>query len=113
MSSELGLFLRTLAELIKPELSFGRVVGLPLDDWQLRLLSAFNWTARDGEEPTSVVGCLASRRIGKSSTVAVMAGQELSKPDHQDIILSKSLPHGRFLSRTDRSCNRHPDIMAA
>lgn len=97
MSSELGLFLRTLTERIKPELLLERVVGGPPDDWQLRLLSAVNGTARECEEPKSVFAVLASRRIGKSTTVAVMAGQELSKPEHQVIILSKSLPQSQLL----------------
>lgn len=103
MSSELGLFLRTLTERIKPELLLERVVGGPPDDWQLRLLSAVNGDASSvqddegGEEPKSVFCCLASRRIGKSTTVAVMAGQELSKPDHQVIILSRTLPQSQLL----------------
>lgn len=87
MSSELGLFLRTLTERIKPELLLERVVGGPPDDWQRRLM---NSTA-------DIICVLASRRIGKSTTIGVMAGQELSKPDHQVIILSKTLPQSQLL----------------
>lgn len=87
MSSELGLFLRTLTERIKPELLLERVVGGPPDDWQRRLMNS-----------TADITCvLASRRLGKSTTIGVMAAQELAKPEHQVIILSKTLPQSQLL----------------
>lgn len=87
MSSELGLFLRTLTERLKPELLLERVVGGPPDQWQRRLM---NSTA-------DIICVLASRRIGKSTTIGVMAAQELAKPEHQVIILSKTLPQSQLL----------------
>lgn len=87
MSNDLGLFLRTLNERIKPELLLERVVGGPPDDWQRNLMNS----------AADIICVLASRRIGKSTTIGVMAGQELSKPDHQVIILSKTLPQSQLL----------------
>lgn len=87
MSNDLGLFLRTLHERIKPELLLERVVGGPPDDWQRNLMNS----------AADIICVLASRRIGKSTTIGVMAGQELSKPDHQVIILSKTLPQSQLL----------------
>lgn len=87
MSNDLGLFLRTLHERVKPELLLERVVGGPPDDWQRRLMNS----------ASDIIMVLASRRIGKSTTVGVMAGQELSKPEHQVIILSKTLAQSQLL----------------
>lgn len=85
--NELGLFIRTLTERVSPELLLERVVGGPPDDWQRRLMNS----------TSDIIMCLASRRIGKSSTVGVMAGQELAKPEHEVIILSKTLPQAQLL----------------
>lgn len=87
MSNELGLFVRTLTERIDPTLLLERVVGAPCDDWQRKLLT----TASD----TAMV--LASRRIGKSTTVGVMAAQELAKPEHTVIIISPTLAQSQLL----------------
>jgi len=87
MSNDLGLFLRTLHERVKPELLLERVVGGPPDDWQRRLMNS----------TSDIIMVLASRRIGKSTTIGVMAGQELSKPEHQVIILSKTLAQSQLL----------------
>lgn len=86
-SNDLGLFLRTLSERVKPELLLERVVGGPPDDWQRKLMNS----------TSDIIMVLASRRIGKSTTVGVMAGQELSKPEHQVIILSKTLAQSQLL----------------
>ncbi|WP_414897035.1 hypothetical protein [Rhodovulum sp. YEN HP10] len=64
MSNDLGLFLRTLHERVKPELLLERVVGGPPDDWQRTLMNS----------TSDIIMVLASRRIGKSTTVGVMAG---------------------------------------
>jgi len=87
MSNDLGLFLRTLNERVEPERLLERVVGGPPDDWQRRLMNS----------TSDIIMVLASRRIGKSTTVGVMAGQELAKPDHQVIILSKTLAQSQLL----------------
>ncbi|MBO6603628.1 MAG: hypothetical protein JJ938_04330 [Roseicyclus sp.] len=84
---ELGLFLRTLNERVDPTILLERVVQGPPDDWQHRLMNS----------ASDIIMVLASRRIGKSTTVGVMAGQELSKPDHQVIILSKTLSQSQLL----------------
>lgn len=87
MSNDLGLFVRTLTERIDPSLLLERVVGGPPDDWQRQLMNSIS----------DIIMVLASRRIGKSTTVGVMAGQELSKPEHQVIILSKTLAQSQLL----------------
>mgnify|MGYP003656952376 CR=1 FL=1 len=87
MSNDLGLFLRTLNERIKPELLLERVVDGSPDEWQRTLMNS----------ASDIIMVLASRRIGKSTTVGVMAGQELSKPEHQVIILSKTLVQSQLL----------------
>lgn len=87
MSSELGLLLRTLTERIDPTLLLERVVGGPADPWQKQLLTTTSET----------IMVLASRRIGKSSTVGVMAAQELSKPDHTVVIVSPTLAQSQLL----------------
>jgi len=84
---ELGLFLRTLNERVDPTQLLARVVGAPPDPWQRSLMT----TTAD------IVQVLASRRIGKSTTVGVMAGQELSKPEHQVIIISPTLAQSQLL----------------
>ncbi|AEI94248.1 terminase large subunit domain-containing protein [Roseobacter litoralis] len=87
MSTELGTFLRTLSERVSPELLLERVVGGPPDPWQRSLMNS----------TSDVIMVLASRRSGKSTTVGVMAGQELAKPDHQVIILSPTLAQSQLL----------------
>lgn len=88
MSNELALFLRTLDERLEPSLLLERLVGGPADPWQHELLNV---------QPGETAVCLASRRIGKSTTVGVMAAQELSKEEHTVIILSPSLPQSQLL----------------
>lgn len=87
MSNELGLFVRTLNERVQPERLLERVVGGPPDPWQCQLMNS----------TSEVIMVLASRRIGKSSTVGVMAGQEIAKPEHQVIILSPTLAQSQLL----------------
>ncbi len=85
--NQLGLLLRTLTERVDPSILLERVVGGPADPWQNDLLTT----------PAETILVLASRRIGKSSTVGVMAAQELAKPDHQVIILSPTLAQSQLL----------------
>lgn len=85
--NELGLFIRTLNERVSPELLLERVVGGPPDPWQSQLMNS----------TSDIIMVLASRRIGKSTTVGIMAGQELAKPGHEVIILSKTLPQAQLL----------------
>ncbi|MEP6018224.1 MAG: terminase family protein [Paracoccaceae bacterium] len=87
MSNDLGLFVRTLNERVQPERLLERVVDGPPDPWQTNLM---NSTA-------DIIMVLASRRIGKSTTIGVMAGQELTKPEHQVVILSKTLAQSQLL----------------
>ncbi len=84
---DLALFLRTLNERVDPTLLLERVVQGEPDPWQRRLMTA----------TSDVIMVLASRRIGKSTTVGVMAGQELSKPEHQVIIISPTLAQSQLL----------------
>ena len=84
---ELGLFLRTLSERVDPTILLERVVGGAPDPWQRDLLT----TTAD------TIMVLASRRIGKSTTVGVMAAQELSKDEHTVIILSPTLAQSQLL----------------
>lgn len=85
--SELGLLIRTLTERVNPELLLERVVGGPADPFQVQMMHS----------TAEVICCLASRRVGKSTTIGVMAGQELAKPEHQVIILSKTLIQSQLL----------------
>lgn len=84
---ELSLFLRTLTERVDPTQLLERIVGGAPDDWQRKLMTT----------TSEIVQVLASRRIGKSTTVGVMAGQELSKPEHQVIIISPTLAQSQLL----------------
>lgn len=84
---ELGLLLRTLNERVDPTILLERVVGGPADPWQRDLLTT----------TVETIMVLASRRIGKSSTVGVMAAQELSKDEHTVIILSPTLAQSQLL----------------
>lgn len=87
MSHDLGLFVRSLSERLQPERLLERYNGGPADPWQ-----------RDLVHSTSDTICvLASRRIGKSSTVGVMAAQELSKEEHSVVILSPTLAQSQLL----------------
>jgi hypothetical protein len=88
MSNELGLLLRTITERIEPARLLERVTGGPADDWQRDLLAV-------EEGDTAMV--LASRRIGKSTTVGVLAAQELAQPEHTVIILSPTLSQSQLL----------------
>lgn len=85
--NELSLFLRTLNERVTPELLLERFVGGPPDAWQSQLMNS----------TSEIIMVLASRRIGKSTTVGVMAGQELAKPEHEVIIISRTLPQSQLL----------------
>lgn len=91
MSTDLSLFLRTLNERLAPELLLERYNGAPADPWQQDLMSAI----RSPEQDTICV--LASRRIGKSSTVGVLAAQELAQEEHTVIILSPTLAQSQLL----------------
>lgn len=87
MSTDLGLFMRTLNERVEPERLLERVVGGKPDEWQRTLMNS----------TSEVIMVLASRRIGKSTTIGVMAGQEIAKPEHQVIILARTLPQSQLL----------------
>lgn len=87
MSNDIGLFLRTLNERVEPERLLERVVKGPPDAWQRQLMNS----------TSDIIMVLASRRIGKSTTIGVMAGQELAKPEHQVVILSKTLAQSQLL----------------
>ncbi len=87
MSNDLGLFVRTLAERVRPEQLLERVVGGPPDPWQSKLMNSTSDT----------IFVLASRRCGKSTTVGVMAGQEIAKPNHQVVIISPTLAQSQLL----------------
>ncbi len=87
MSNDLGLFLCTLHERVEPELLLERVVGGPPDDWQRKLMNS----------TSDIIMVLTWRRIGKSTTIGVMADQKISKPEHQVNILSKTLAQSQLL----------------
>lgn len=87
MSNELALFLRTLTERVDPVRLLNRYNAAPADPWQHDLL-----TARD-----DTICVLASRRIGKSTTVGVMAGQQLAQEEHGVVIISPTLAQSQLL----------------
>lgn len=88
MSNELSLLLRVLSERLDPTLLLERLVGGPADDWQRELLAV---------QPGETAIALCSRRLGKSTTVGVLAAQELAQPDHTVIILSPTLAQSQLL----------------
>lgn len=87
MLDQLDLFYRTLDERLDPTLLLERVVGGPVDPWQRDLLTS----------TADTVMVLASRRIGKSTTVGVMAAQELSQDGHEVIIICPTLSQSQLL----------------
>lgn len=87
MSREAALFLRTLEERLDPTLLLERVVEGEPDPWQRQLLHSKSET----------IMVLASRRIGKSTTVGVMAAQELAQPRHEVIIICPTLAQSQLL----------------
>lgn len=87
MSRDVALFLRTLDERLDPTKLLARVVEGEPDAWQRQLLTSTSDT----------IMVLASRRIGKSTTVGVMAAQELAQPRHEVIIICPSLAQSQLL----------------
>lgn len=85
--NELGLFLRTLEERVDPTALFERVVGSACDPWQHQMLTSTS--------PFAMV--LASRRIGKSQTTAILAAQTVAAPNRTVLILSYTLNQSQLL----------------
>lgn len=75
-------------KLQQPERLLERVVGGPADPWQKELLSV---------QPGETAMALCSRRLGKSTTVGVMAAQELAQEEHTVIIISPTLAQSQLL----------------